>query len=195
MKKAGDESPAALPAKRQLSIWRGIQNELAARPSMKKAGASSRYQGTLLYVVSLLLLPMSCQVRISAAAFRGETLGDVLADAEDVAVGVFEPGDLAAVGGGPDAEGLVLGEGILFRGDAAVLEPGGGGLNVFNLPSEDGALQWSEIGDLNDANHVAADAHDQRKFVETYKLEAELAFVKAARFVVIRRGDKADHLS
>ena len=49
----------------------------------------------------------------------------MLADGKDVAVGVFEPGDLAAVGGGPDAEGLVLGEGILFRGDAAVAEPSG----------------------------------------------------------------------
>jgi hypothetical protein len=41
---------------------------------------------------------------------RGETLGDVLADGKDVAVGVFEPGYFAAVGGGPDAEVLILGE-------------------------------------------------------------------------------------
>ena len=86
--------------------------------------------------------------------------GDMLADGEDVAVGVFEPGYFAAVGGGPDAEGLVLGEGILFRGDPAVAEPGGDGFHVFDLPTEDGALQRSEIGDLDDANHVAADAHD-----------------------------------
>jgi hypothetical protein len=32
----------------------------------------------------------------------------VLSDGEDVAVGVFEPGYFAPIGGGPDAEGLVL---------------------------------------------------------------------------------------
>src|SRR5467141_689684 len=121
--------------------------------------------------------------------------GDMLADGEDVAVGIFEPGYFAAVGGGPDAEGLILGEGILFRGDAAVAEPGGDGFDVFDLPAEDGALQGSEIGDLDDANHVAADAHDQRKFIQAYEFESELAFVKSAGFVVVSCGDEADHLS
>jgi len=51
--------------------------------------------------------------------------GDMLADGEDVAVGILEPGYLAAVGGGPDAESLILGEGNLFREDAAVAEPSG----------------------------------------------------------------------
>jgi len=161
---------------------------------MKKAGEISRFRGTLLYVVSLLLLPMSCQVRFSAAAFDRETSGDMLADAEDVAVGVFEPGDFAAVGGGPDAEFLVLGKGIFFRGDAAVAKPGGGGFDVLDLPSEDGALERSEIRDLGDANHVVADAHDQRKFIETYKLESKLAFVEGAGFVVVGCGYEADHL-
>ncbi len=119
----------------------------------------------------------------------------MLADGEDVAVGIFEPGYFAAVGGGPDAESLVLGEGILFRGNAAVAEPGGDGFDVFDLPAEDGALQRSEIGDLDDANHVAADAHDQGKFIEAYEFESELAFVKSAGIVVVFCGDEADHLS
>jgi len=122
-------------------------------------------------------------------------LGRVLADGEDVAVGIFEPGDLAAVGGGPDAEVLVLGEGIFFRGDAAVAEPDGDGFDVFDLPAEDGALQRSKIGDFCDANHVATHAHDQGKFIEAYEFESELAFVKSAGFVVVFCGDEADHLS
>ena len=40
----------------------------------------------------------------------------MLAHRENVAVGIFEPRYFAAIRGGPDAEGLVLGEGILFRG-------------------------------------------------------------------------------
>jgi hypothetical protein len=44
----------------------------------------------------------------------------MLAGAEDVAVGVFEPGYFAAVGGGPNPEGMILGERILLRRDAAV---------------------------------------------------------------------------
>jgi hypothetical protein len=86
--------------------------------------------------------------RVSASAWGADWSRDVLADAEDVAVGVFEPGDFAAVGGGPDAEGLVLGEGVLFGGNAAVAEPSGDGLDVFDLPSEDGALQRVKIGHL-----------------------------------------------
>ena len=121
--------------------------------------------------------------------------GDVLADGEDVAVGVLEPGYFAAVGGGPDAEGLVLGEGILFRGDAAVAEPGGDGFDVFDLPAEDGALQWSEIGNFCDANHVAADVHDQGELIEAYELKSKLAFVEGPRFVVVLCGNEADHLS
>jgi hypothetical protein len=64
---------------------------------------------------------------------------------EDVAVGVLEPGDFTAVGGGPDAEVLVLGERILLRGDAAVAEPSGDGFDVLDLPTEDGALEGREM--------------------------------------------------
>src|SRR5947207_14143595 len=119
----------------------------------------------------------------------------MLADGEDVAVGVFEPGYFAAVGGGPDAEGWVLGERLLFRRDAAVAEPGGNGFDAFDSPAEDGALQRSETRDLDDANHVAADAHYQRKFVEADELESELAFVKGTGFVVVLGGDEADDFS
>jgi hypothetical protein len=116
--------------------------------------------------------------------------GDVLADGEDVGVGVFEPGDFGAVGGGPDAKGLVLGKGIFFRGDAAVAEPGGYGLDVLDFPAEDGALERGEVGDFCDANCVATDAHDQGELIEAHELEAEFAFVEGAGFVVVGCGMK-----
>jgi len=68
----------------------------------------------------------------------------VLADGEDVAVRIFEPGYFAAVGGGPDAEVLILGEGNLFRGDAAVAEPGGDGCEG----GDDGAERYSVPGGM-----------------------------------------------
>src|SRR6267378_152379 len=113
---------------------------------------------------------------------------------KDIAIGILEPGYLAAVESGPDTEILVLGEGIFFRRNAVVPEPGGDGLDVFDLPAEDGALQRREIRDFCDANHVAADVHDQGKLIEAYELKSELAFVKGAGFVVVLRGDEADHL-
>src|SRR5882762_2980208 len=71
-------------------------------------------------------LTAPCRAGInSGVSYRLGSLGRMLADGKDVAVGVFEPGDLAAVGGCPDAQVLVLGEGIFFRGHAAVAEPGG----------------------------------------------------------------------
>src|SRR6266851_2545348 len=99
----------------------------------------------------------------------------MLADREDVAVGIFEPGYFAAVGGGPDAEVLVLSEGIFLRRDAAVAEPGGDGFDVCDLPPEDGALQRRKVGDFCDANHVAAEVHDQCKLIEANKLKSQLA--------------------
>src|SRR5467141_1643308 len=119
----------------------------------------------------------------------------MLADGKDIAIGILEPGYLAAVGSGPDSEILVLGEGIFFRRNAVVPEPGGDGLDVFDLPAEDGALQRREIRDFCDANHVAADAHDQRKFIQAYKFKSNLALIKDTCFVVVFGGDKADHLS
>src|SRR6266446_5468000 len=118
----------------------------------------------------------------------------MLADAEDVAVGVFEPGYFAAVGRGPDTEVLVLHEGIFLRGNATVSEPDRDGLDVFDLPSQNGALQRLEIRHFGNANHVAADGHDQGKLIQAYELKSKLAFVEGARFAVVRRGDKADHL-
>src|SRR6266436_195464 len=119
----------------------------------------------------------------------------MLAYGKDVAIRIFEPSYFAAVGGGPDAEVLILGEGIFFRGNAVIAEPGGGGLDVFDLPAEDGALQGSEIRDLCDANHVAADVHDHSNLIEAYEFEVELTLVKRSRFVVILCRDEADHLS
>ena len=118
----------------------------------------------------------------------------MLAYGEDIAIGILEPGYLAAVGSGPDTEILVLREGIFLRGDAVVPEPGGDGFDVFDLPSEDGALQGDEIRDFCDANHVAADVHDQRKLIEAYIFKSKLTFVKGAGFVVVFGGDEADHL-
>ena len=57
----------------------------------------------------------------------------MLADAEDVAVGIFEPRYSGAVGCRPDAEILILRKGIFFEGDAAVPKPGGDGGDVFDL--------------------------------------------------------------
>ena len=69
----------------------------------------------------------------------------MLADGEDVAVRIFEPGYFVAAGGGPDSEFLILDEGIFFGGDALLLEPGDDGFDVCYFPAEDSALQRSEI--------------------------------------------------
>src|SRR5467141_707581 len=71
-------------------------------------------------------------------------------------------------------------KGYFSGGDTAVPEPGSDGFDVFDLPAEDRALQRSEIQDLDDPNHVAAHAHDQRKFIQANELESELAFIKGS---------------
>ena len=114
----------------------------------------------------------------------------MLAYGEDIAIGILEPGYLAAVGSGPDTEILVLREGIFLRGDAVVPEPGGDGFDVFDLPSEDGALQWREIRDFCNSQAVPTDAHHQRVLIEAHKLEFQFTFIEGPRLVVILCGNK-----
>jgi len=120
---------------------------------------------------------------------------DVLGDGEDVAVGIFEPGDAVTGGGGPDAEVAVLDEGEFFGEDAAAFESAGDRRDVSDFPAESGALERREIGDFGDADFVGAGADDEGELIETDELEPELAFVVGARLVVVFCGDEADEFS
>src|SRR4029077_9622527 len=97
----------------------------------------------------------------------------VLGDAEDVAVGVLEPGDLVTVGRGPDAEVAILNEGIFFADDAALIEPSDDGGDVLDFPAEDSALERREIGGFGDADGAGAGAHHERVLVQADELKAE----------------------
>ena len=118
----------------------------------------------------------------------------MLADREEIAVGIFEPGDFAAVGSGPDAEFLILGERKFFEGDAAIAKPFRGGGDVVDFPAKSGALARRVMrADFADANVMAADKDDESELIEADKFEAELIDVKGARGVVIVGDDEADH--
>src|SRR5580704_5633566 len=96
----------------------------------------------------------------------------MLRDAQNVAVRVFEPGDSIACRRCPNTQVAILNERIFFDSYAAVPEPASNRLNILYFPTEDGALQRSEIRHFCDANFVATDTHNQRILIETYELEA-----------------------
>jgi hypothetical protein len=61
-----------------------------------------------------------------------------LREAEDVAVGVLEPGDLGAAGSRPDALGVLSGQAVAFKLYALLFKSGEGFGDVGNLPAENG---------------------------------------------------------
>jgi hypothetical protein len=123
-----------------------------------------------------------------------EDVLDVLGDGEDVAVGIFEPGDMVAGGGRLDAEVAVFDEEEFFGWDAAAGEPFGYGGDVFDFPSQGGALKRDEIGDFGDADFGRAGTDDETELIKADQLEAEFVHVVGAGLVVVFGGDEADEL-
>src|SRR6516225_8033833 len=119
----------------------------------------------------------------------------MLAYGKDVAVRIFEPCYLVAVGRGPDSEFAVLHKGILLESNALFPEPSGHRLDVRHLPAEDSTLQGGEIRQLGNADHVPSGVHDQRVLIQAHKLKSKLIFIKGTRLVVIARGNEPYDLS
>ena len=102
---------------------------------------------------------------------------------------------LSPVGGGPDSQFLILGEGKFLGRNFLSLEPFGDCFNVLDFPAQNGALQGSEVGNFGYADHVATDAHDQRELIEAYKLESQFSFIEGAGSGVVFCWNKSDHFS
>ena len=119
----------------------------------------------------------------------------MLRDAQNIPVGILEPGDLVAGRCGPDSDFGILDERIFFKRDAALLQPGNDSLDILNFPAEDGASHGSEIGNFGNANHVCTGLHHQRELIEAHELKAELGFEKSARFVVVLGEEKTDQVA
>ena len=69
----------------------------------------------------------------------------MLTDPKDVAIRIFEPGNPGSARRIPDAQLLVLNEWIFLHRDAPLFQPADNSLNVVDLPTQDGALQWNEV--------------------------------------------------
>lgn len=119
----------------------------------------------------------------------------MLRDAQDIAVGILEPGDLVARGRGPDADFGILDERIFFKSDTALLEPFDDGLDILDFPAQNGVSRGSEIGDSGNAHHVRAGLHGQRILIEADKLKAELGFEKGPGFIVVLGDEKSDQVA
>lgn len=91
-----------------------------------------------------------------------------LGEAEDVAVGVVEPGDAGAAGGGPDGEGMsVVHAWIAEELDTGMSERGDGGLDVRDLPAEHGEGLGCEGLDAGDAEGDAGRLKDKREGISS----------------------------
>jgi len=105
----------------------------------------------------------------------------VLGKGEDIAVGVFEPGDPGGtVGSGPDAVGVLLQEGIALEDDPGGGELLHGGSYVWNLPAQDGVGCGVEGLHAGDADVGCAGANGDGEGVIGDEGESEGVDVEAA---------------
>jgi hypothetical protein len=118
----------------------------------------------------------------------------MLADGENISVGIFEPGNFVAAGSRPDSCFFIIHPGIFLESDPALLKFGDFFFYVRNLPAEDGEWGWSEIG-FGDSDHGFAGPQDQRELVFADELKSDFAFVKASGLRGIFGGNETDDLA
>jgi len=109
---------------------------------------------------------------------RPETSLDVVAEGENVAIGIFEPCYLISGGCGPDSQFLVGDEGVFLGHNTSFDEPQHGGSDVFHFPSQNGPLCRAESVRFSDADHVRARAQGEREIIEADELKAQLVDIE-----------------
>src|SRR6266404_1538420 len=115
-----------------------------------------------------------------------------LCEAQDVAVGILEPGDFGAARGGPDTFGILCGHAIAFKTHPFVFENGDGCGDIRDLPAENGKGLWLEgWRDVSNAQHDAVGVKGDSKIVLTQDMQSEHAFVKWPRFIGVQGGGES----
>src|SRR5882762_2907908 len=115
-----------------------------------------------------------------------------LREAQDVAVGILEPGDFGAARGGPDTFGILCGHAIAFKMYAFAFESGDGFRDIRDLPAENGErLRLEGRRDVGDAQHDAVGVQGQSKIVLACDTQSEHAFVKWPRFISVQGGGES----
>src|SRR6267154_690044 len=115
-----------------------------------------------------------------------------LCEAQDVSVGILEPGDFGAARGGPDALGILRRQAIAFKMYAFAFERGDGFGDIRDLPTENGErLRLERRRDVGDAQHDAVGVQGEGKIVLAQNTQSEHAFVKWPRLIGIQSGGES----
>src|ERR1700682_2958559 len=112
-----------------------------------------------------------------------------LGEAEDVAIGILEPGDFGAAWGRPDSLCILSGQAVTFKLHASLFESGDSFGDVGNLPAENGErLRLESRRNIGDAEHDAIDVEREGKIILAEDAQTEHAFVEGPRFVSVEGG-------
>ena len=110
-------------------------------------------------------------------------------EAEDVAVGILEPGDFGAARRSPDSLRVLAGKAVTLEGNAFGGELRNSFNDIRNLPAENRKLLRLESGrNIGDAEHDAVGVKRKSEIVLAENAQAENAFVKRPRFVGVEGG-------
>src|SRR4030081_2951030 len=117
-----------------------------------------------------------------------------LRKAQDVSVGILEPGDFGAARSSPDAFGVLCGQAIAFEMHAFLFESGNGCGDIRDLPPENGErLRLSGRGNVGKTEHYAVGGGGEGKIVLAQDMQSQHAFVKWPRFLGVEsRGESHD---
>src|SRR5216683_606808 len=97
---------------------------------------------------------------------EGANASRELRKAQDVAVGILEPGNFGAARGGPDTFGILCGQAIAFKMHAFAAESGDGCGDIRDLPAENGEWLRLEGGrDISNTEHDAIGIDGERKII------------------------------
>jgi hypothetical protein len=135
----------------------------------------------------------SSAVRVEVRPFASSGCG-ILLEAEDVAEGIGEPGDLSSAGSRPDGKWMgVVHAGVAVELNAGLDEALSRRCYVRDLPAEDGKLLRLEITGEGGAENCSVQIEDEseRRLVGEQG-QTKLIAVECEGFVFVGNGNKGD---
>ena len=117
-----------------------------------------------------------------------------LGEAEDVTVGILEPGDARSARRLPDPALVLARHAVLLESDPALGQPSYSIFDIGDVPTRYGKRLRFEVLYVRDTQHRSVRVEDQRKVVFAHDRQTKNAFIEGTRIRKVCRGHKRHQL-
>ena len=132
---------------------------------------------------------------LACSLAHGDLLVREFGQAEEIFVGILEPGDQSAGGRGPDSLNVLLEKAVSLKADPGRFELGNRGTNVRHIPAENRTRQVGALLADGGAQHDAVGIEDERKGkVFAHQGQAEGVAIERAGFVDVDDVHECDEI-